>query len=417
MGNGNSVVRRERTFYFEKYFNGRGIDIGCQITKVLPDAVGYDIVETADVDIVGDAEFMAEVGDEEYDWVYSSHCLEDIENVEAALKNWWRILKPGGYLSLVVPHRDYYERKRTLPSVGNAGHKHFFLPFISEPPDTLSLYELLRTTLPDAFIIFLNECTEGTAVQRQQIDRYPPKCPPEVSIEAVLQKGSYTPMFEKGIDIRTEFSEWARHNPHNLLISFPRSGRNWLGALLRGASGKMVAPGVLDAQPTYYYKDLFIFMFHRGRWDILGDKGKYILLIRDPRDAILSRTYMRAQAESRSVESLFEDSNWMLELNIDEWRRYFDTYLQYEPLVVQYEKLCLDQAKVVAEILEFLVNDIRPDAVNDEPISASGQAHYDEHCMKWKRGSVVPESFLSAIWSRIGDLMTEYGYSEGGYSA
>ena len=176
----------------------------------------------------------------------------------------------------------------------------------------------------------------------------------------------------------------------------------------------MVAPGVLDPQPTYYYKDVFVFLFHRDRWDILGDKGKYILLIRDPRDAILSRTYMRAQRDSRSVESLFEDSDWMIEQNISEWRRYFETYLQYEPLIVQYEKLCLDPVKVVAEILEFLVNDIRPDSVKETP-SAAGQVSYDQHCMKWKRGNVATESFLSAIWSRLGDIMTQYGYTEDGH--
>jgi SAM-dependent methyltransferase len=186
MGTGNAPFRRKKSRFFAKYCSGKGIDIGYHNdeSKVLPAADGYD-KRNIPGGIRGDATYMAEIADEAYDWVYSSHCLEHIDNIELALVNWWRILKPGGYLILSVPHRDYYEKKHTLPSVGNRSHKYYFLPFQSVPPDTVCLYDLICSTLQDYYIVYINECSDFVEV------------PPEWSIEAVIQKGYYTPMFEK----------------------------------------------------------------------------------------------------------------------------------------------------------------------------------------------------------------------------
>ena len=42
-----------------------------------------------------------------------------------ALNEWWSLIKPGGYLVLVVPDEDLYEQG-TWPSRFNADHKHTF---------------------------------------------------------------------------------------------------------------------------------------------------------------------------------------------------------------------------------------------------------------------------------------------------
>jgi len=42
-----------------------------------------------------------------------------------------------------IPHRDLYERKKTLPSKWNADHKYFYLPYQSEPPHTFSVDSIL----------------------------------------------------------------------------------------------------------------------------------------------------------------------------------------------------------------------------------------------------------------------------------
>lgn len=57
-------------------------------------------------------QFIAEAGDlqqipdGQYDFVISSHMLEHSANPIRALKEWKRVLKPDGFLLLVLPHRD-----------------------------------------------------------------------------------------------------------------------------------------------------------------------------------------------------------------------------------------------------------------------------------------------------------------------
>lgn len=58
------------------------------------------------------AQFYAEATDlrgvssESYDFVLSSHMLEHSANPLKALREWKRVLKPGGLLLLVLPHKD-----------------------------------------------------------------------------------------------------------------------------------------------------------------------------------------------------------------------------------------------------------------------------------------------------------------------
>ena len=53
------------------------------------------------------------IGDDRYDFVLASHCLEHIANPIKALHNWKRVLRPGGGLLLVLPdvHRSFEYRR------------------------------------------------------------------------------------------------------------------------------------------------------------------------------------------------------------------------------------------------------------------------------------------------------------------
>ncbi len=197
------VPRRRRSFFFEKYPRGKGVDIGCG-----PHALNNHIVK---VDIkpfpkypdlvICDATTMDKFADETFDYVYSSHCLEHLDNPGKALWNWYRILKTGGYLIVVVPHRDYYEKRKALPS-HTIHHKCFFLPFISDFPDTISLYTLITEMLDNPKIVYLNECCEVSLPYRTVLPVEVSKLRAETgamtdfSIEAVVQKKIYTPIFE-----------------------------------------------------------------------------------------------------------------------------------------------------------------------------------------------------------------------------
>jgi SAM-dependent methyltransferase len=111
---------------YEKFFRGEGIDIGSNIDILKSPygtARGWDLQD-------GDAQLMASVPDEKFDFVYSSHCLEHMRDVPESIRNWQRILKRSGWLYIVVPDYILYE-KMTFPSRFNPDHKQSFSDRIS----------------------------------------------------------------------------------------------------------------------------------------------------------------------------------------------------------------------------------------------------------------------------------------------
>ncbi len=146
--------RRVGEDFFKKYCNGKGLDIGYGGDPVAPNVVGWDFEH-------GDAQLLRGLEDGRFDFVYSSHLLEHLPDTETSIKNWWRVLKKGGYFILYLPHRDLYEKKKTLPSRFNHDHEHFFLPDRDDPPDTIGLVPLLERLLPDVRIEYFKTCDAG----------------------------------------------------------------------------------------------------------------------------------------------------------------------------------------------------------------------------------------------------------------
>lgn len=168
--------RRTREKFFEKFCQGKGLDIGYGGDPLAENCQGWDIEH-------GDAQTLEGLKDPEFDFVYSSHTLEHLDNAEIALKNWWKIIRPGGYLILYLPDRNLYERKKTLPSRWNNTHKRFFLLDRDEPPDTVGVIPLIQRTLSGYEIIQAKVCDEGykiTGPKTQSMGEY--------SIEVVVKK-------------------------------------------------------------------------------------------------------------------------------------------------------------------------------------------------------------------------------------
>ena len=118
------------------------------------------------------------------DVVISNGVINLSPDTVATFREIWRVLKPGGYLILLLPHRDLYEKKTRLPSRFNPDHKSFFLPDRDDPPDTIGLAPLLERALPDLELIYCKTCDEGF------VDPGPEKqSEGEFSIEAVARKG------------------------------------------------------------------------------------------------------------------------------------------------------------------------------------------------------------------------------------
>ena len=117
------------------YTRGRGLDLGCGPEKGFPhfrgidsnkDAALFGIQATAADFIIPTCEVLDDFASASQDFIFSSHLLEHIENHEKALREWWRVLRPGGHLCLYLPHKDFY------PNIGTEGanpdHKHDFHP-------------------------------------------------------------------------------------------------------------------------------------------------------------------------------------------------------------------------------------------------------------------------------------------------
>lgn len=172
--------RRVRERFFDKYLKGKGVDIGCGNDKVTPGADEWDLYQVGQQ---GDATFMEGVPDGKYDWVYSSHCLEHLEDPREALRSWWRILKAGGNLIIFVPHRDLYEKRDQPPSRWNMEHKRFYVPGRHIPPGVIGLEQLFEEVLTDYEVLQMKVCDEGHTITDPEIHS-----DGEYSIEVVVKK-------------------------------------------------------------------------------------------------------------------------------------------------------------------------------------------------------------------------------------
>ena len=123
-----SIPRRIHDPYFmSKYFVGNGVDIGGfpdPLQLYVNDFPLISSVQVWDWD-QGDAQFMKGVSDDHYDFVHSSHCLEHLADPFEGLRNWFRVLRSGGHLIVVVPEEDLYEQG-VFPSNLNKDHKWTF---------------------------------------------------------------------------------------------------------------------------------------------------------------------------------------------------------------------------------------------------------------------------------------------------
>jgi len=139
MGNETTKARPRRAAegYYSRFFLGRGIDIGCGEDPVTTDCVQWDKPS-------GDAEELMGIPDSSFDWVYSSHCLEHLRDPDRALKRWWEVLKPGGFMLVAVPDEDLYEQGH-WPSRFNSDHKWTFTIHKRESwsPVSLNLTDLI----------------------------------------------------------------------------------------------------------------------------------------------------------------------------------------------------------------------------------------------------------------------------------
>jgi len=110
-----------------RYFVGHGIDIGCGNDPLNDQREHFPLIESClPWDIVdGDAQKMEMDAGVQFDFIYSSHCLEHLHSPLVALRRWCDLLRAGGHLVIVVPDHTLYEHDN-WPSKYNPDHKWSF---------------------------------------------------------------------------------------------------------------------------------------------------------------------------------------------------------------------------------------------------------------------------------------------------
>jgi ADP-heptose:LPS heptosyltransferase/predicted SAM-dependent methyltransferase len=97
------------------YTRGKGIDIGSGQARwfghwmTLDSGKDYQGKRVADFHVDG-SQPLPMFADGCMDFVISSHFVEHCADWAAAVREWWRLVKPGGYLTLYWPHPDLYPR-------------------------------------------------------------------------------------------------------------------------------------------------------------------------------------------------------------------------------------------------------------------------------------------------------------------
>jgi len=239
---------------------------------------------------------------------------------------------------------------------------------------------------------------------------------------------------ERRIEKKLYFS-WGRDNPHVVQGSLPRSGRNWLSNMMQLAYGAITKDAtislaselidvtyIMDHGPVHS-----ISYFERndiGDVPSLHDDTKYIILVRDPRDALLSWCHCTKKKLVHASGSTAADY-WpeeFLFMKLQRWEFFLDFINEPHHLVIQYERMCLNPTIELIRMGRFL--GIEPivdldDVVRETDLAnfGSGIDRYHMQGLKHQRDPFFPKNWSGIILDYIGHTMREWGYFPEGHSA
>ena len=98
---------------------GRGLDVGSADRPITKDVTTVDKDITIHPNIVADMSNIP-LDDCTQNFIISSHSLEHTDNTIDTLREWYRLLKVGGKLGIMVPHGEYVDSE----DLGDSSHTH-----------------------------------------------------------------------------------------------------------------------------------------------------------------------------------------------------------------------------------------------------------------------------------------------------
>lgn len=176
--------------FLRRYFVGNGLDIGGKpdplvlYQEIFPFMKSIRTWDWED----GDAQFLKGVVDCSLDFVHSSHCLEHLVDPVEGLRNWFRVVREGGYLVITVPDEDLYEQG-VFPSTFNRDHKWTFTIFKikSWSGRSLNILDLVHSLGPATEVLKIEQLS---ATYRFELPRFDQTLTPiaECGIEIIIRK-------------------------------------------------------------------------------------------------------------------------------------------------------------------------------------------------------------------------------------
>ena len=244
-----------------------------------------------------------------------------------------------------------------------------------------------------------------------------------------------------------EFGRWASSNNPFMLVSYPRSGREWLCNIFSFLTGKeSLSPGLVVPGT---YSDYLFFLGHLGqkkaRDIVMGvaDRVKILLLVRDPRDAALSGSYRRVYFWQYAPTEYSSDVlDGAIRDVCSNWASLIEDFMRLDAILVQYEHFCIEPVVQIERIINFFGLDIdgnvekaviefdetnrirkvvSPKAGKDiERVAEAatfvdGRDRYLQHCCKWQRDGNFRECHNRQIVLALGDSMGTLGYHSQGH--
>jgi len=178
--------------FLRAYFVGSGIDIGGK-----PDPLAlYKSLFPLMTDIKtwdwedGDAQYLEGIANDSLDFIHSSHCLEHLREPKEGLKNWFRVIREGGYLIITIPDEDLYEQG-VFPSTFNSDHKWTFTIFKEKSwsDKSINVLDLIKTLGAAAEPVRIEKIS---ATYRFELPRFDQTLTPiaESAIEFIIRKRS-----------------------------------------------------------------------------------------------------------------------------------------------------------------------------------------------------------------------------------
>lgn len=120
---------------FEKYLKKwavkdnrfmNGVDVGSgtrRIDEMIPSIDVQPDYKYAHAQFVWDCKNLELFNDEKLDFIFSSHVLEDFEDIPTVFCNWWKKLRPGGLMLLLLPDMQGGRYPKCSEPKGNPSHR------------------------------------------------------------------------------------------------------------------------------------------------------------------------------------------------------------------------------------------------------------------------------------------------------